>query len=126
MGINKMNDNDLAKFGHAFIQHIRDLAIVETQIRIRQIVEGHKSGHKYKNVIDKISESDIPVLQDLLKGVVDSTLHSVLLFFEQAEDAKIMIETKEGPVNLKELVSGDLQGYIFEWAEKYGKYPIDI
>jgi len=121
-----MKNPILDVFGELFIQFVRDLAISNVEIRLQHIIKGHQSKIKYKAITDKLNEEEKELLHQLMTGVVDIALHKVLFFFEERDEFKIMIQTQNGLIDIKEFASGELQGYIFEWAEKYSKYPIEI
>lgn len=69
-----------------------------------------------------MSPAQIEMVKEMATRWIDGTLHDLLFLLENAdwvhlrlEDAGVELE------DIRQVERGDLQGYIFIWAEKYSK-----
>lgn len=76
-------------------------------------------------LFSSMEEKEREAVKELIYEVVDMVLHNLLVVFEDSDFAKISL-SKNGETieDIRRILPGELQGYIFEWAEKFSKQPL--
>lgn len=110
------------KFGKQLIERVRDYEI--------HLIEGFldqtaPASTKYKAELDGLSPDQREMLKKETVQCIDGTIHDFLFLLESADWIKLRLDGKEVVLeDIRRATSGDLQGYIFDWAEKYSKKRI--
>jgi hypothetical protein len=105
------------KFGKQLIEWVRD-----NQIDFMDALLEQKAplSDKYKDVLDTLSPAQIEMIKEIVMLSVDGTLHDFLYMLEDADWIKLRLENSDIVLeDIRQAARGDLQGYIFIWAEKY-------
>ena len=111
-------------FGKQLIERVRDNQIHFIDGFLEQQAP---SSSKYKNELDAMSPEQIEMIKALAAQWVDGTIHDLLYLLEDGklEDSKwvrLRLESEDTVLeDIRQAERGDLQGYIFIWAEKYSK-----
>jgi hypothetical protein len=116
-----MNNTALEKFGQLLIQMVRDNVIRQWDRLLdrKTIIPRFK---KFEPVLEALNEQQVEMLRELGPYYIDNTLHDFLFMLEGSKWIKLRLETDEQIVeDIRTLTQGDLQGYIFIWAEKYSE-----
>ena len=105
------------KFGRQLIERVRDNQIHFIDMLLEQKAP---SSIKYKNELDGMSPAQIEMIKELAVQWVDGTLHDLLYLLEDAKWIKLRLESADTVLeDIRQAARGDLQAYIFIWAEKY-------
>lgn len=119
-----MKQELMDKFGEELIENGRDSSI----LNCLTIVEGRTQIDDYHHIVKTLSKMDreqIDAIKALVYQVVDIVLHNVLYTFEASDIATIKLQDESNAVeDIRKVASGDLQGYAFEWAEKFSQQPL--
>ena len=108
-------------FGKQLIERVRDNQIHFIDGFLEQQAP---SSSKYKNELDAMSPEQIEMIKALAAQWVDGTIHDLLYLLEDGklEDSKwvrLRLESEDTVLeDIRQAERGDLQGYIFIWAEK--------
>jgi hypothetical protein len=107
------------RFGKLFIERVRDLQIGYVDAFLEQT---SPQSAKYKAELDAMSPEQIEMLKIMGTHWVDATLHDLLFVLEGAYWIHLRLESENTILeDIRRATSGDLQGYIDIWAEKYSK-----
>jgi hypothetical protein len=69
-----------------------------------------------------MSPEQIEMIKKLAAQWVDGTIHDFLYVLEYSKWIKLRLEREDTVLeDIRQAERGDLQGYIFIWAEKYSK-----
>ncbi len=111
-------------FGKQLIERVRDSQIHFIDMFLDQQAP---SSSKYKDKLDAMSPDQIEMIKVLATQWVDGTIHNLLYLLEDgrlenSRLVKLHLESKDTVLeDIRRAARGDLQGYIFIWAEKYSK-----
>ena len=106
------------KFGKQFIERVRD-----RQIQYADMFLDQKAplANKYKDELNGISPAQMEMLKKMVVRWIDGTLHDLLFLLEDADWIHLRLEGEGVELeDIRRAASGDLQGYVDIWAEKYG------
>ena len=105
------------KFGQRLIEWVRDNQIHFADAFLDQTAP---FSDPYKNELNGLTPAQIEMLKKMVVHWIDGTIHDFLYVLEDANWIHVRLEG-EGIVleDLRRAARGDLQGYIFIWAEKY-------
>lgn len=117
----------LEEFAQALIDKARDSAITETM----WIIDGTKNSKRtYPEIVtalSTLSDEQREAVKELIYTTVDSVLHNVLYTLEYSNIATLRLQQGEEVVeDIRKVLAGDLQGYLFYWVPKYSKQPWSI
>ncbi len=117
-----MSENLLDEVGKEIISDVRDKTIIEWT----RILNGSLRTpdlHQYEDVLDSLTDEQRNVFTSLSKDIVDSAIHNFLFYLQTSTTVKLSISTDVETVDdIRTLTTGDLQGYLFIWAESFSKY----
>jgi uncharacterized protein (DUF433 family) len=109
-------------FGKHLIERVRDKEISYADGFLDQKAP---FAHQYKDELDSLTPEQMAMLKRMVVHWIDGTIHDFLFLLEDGtlegdERVKLQIESKSVTLeDIRGAESGDLQGYIFIWAEKY-------
>ncbi len=107
------------RFGKLFIERVRDWQMGYIDAFVEQ--RGPLAA-KYKAVLDTMSPEQKEILRSFATLSVDSALHDLLFVLEDADWIHLRLESGDTVLeDIRRATSGDLQGYLFIWGEKYSK-----
>ncbi len=119
-----MSNSLLDLLGKQIIDEARDNPILMALSIIN--AKNQREYNKEKGeLFSNMEETEREMVKKLIYEVVDMVLHNLLLTFENSDFATINL-SKDGKTikDIRNATSGGLQGYIFEWAEKFSKQPL--
>jgi hypothetical protein len=122
-----MDSKAFDEFGKLFIKQVRDPSI-ETWDYPLKTGELMPKWEKFESIFQSLTEEQKTIFHEMGLYLVDGVLHDLLFMLETSDWIKVHLET-EGEIveDIRRAAKGDLQGYIFIWAEKYSaKYPDSI
>jgi hypothetical protein len=111
-------------FGKQLIERVRDNQIHYIEMFLEQQAPLSK---KYKNELDAMSPEQIEMIKAFAAQWVDGVIHDFLFLLEDGklDDSKLVklrIESEDTVLeDIRRASRGDMQGYIFIWAEQYSK-----
>ncbi len=117
-------DEILSSFGEEFITEVRDRCLSD----LNMIISGKMKSEQAQKLHEKIktlSDSNVVILEQVVKDFIDRSLFKTLSFFEESEDFIIGCVNEEEFVDLNEISDG-LGGELFSnrgWIKKYSEYP---
>jgi len=107
------------RFGKLFIERVRDRQISYIDAFYDQ--KGPQA-KEYKNELDTMSPEQIEMVKTLSIQWVDMALHDLLFVLESSDWIHLRLESVNTVLeDIRQATSGDLQGYLLIWAEKYSK-----
>lgn len=119
-----MDPKALTQFGEVLIRMVRDKEItyLENYIQSRELPD-KLSNHN--EIFESMTPEQIALVKELGIMFIDSVIHDVLYMLEVIPWIKVQIEI-EGEIvkDIRSITNGDLQGYIFEWSEKFSTKPL--
>jgi hypothetical protein len=120
-GATGMNPHEelFERFGRQLIERVRDKEISYAEGFLDQQAP---LSHKYKDELGGMSPAQIETMKKLAVLLIDGTLHDFLIFLENANWIHLRLEGEDIALeDIRQAASGDLQGYVSIWAEKYSK-----
>ncbi|MEZ4670044.1 MAG: hypothetical protein R3E39_19240 [Anaerolineae bacterium] len=105
------------RFGKQLVELVRDKQI--------NVIDGflEMKGpffNKYKDELSGLSPAQIEMINEMAVIWVDGTLHDMLFLLESSDWIKLRLQGEITVLeDIREAERGDLQGYIYIWAEKY-------
>lgn len=121
-----MNENILDYFGKMLISSVRDETITSWDM----ILNGKMKGITAQQVREKMSnfnDEQIEVLRWLIPKITDSSLHNLLVMFEQNDEIKIEVYDGQKNNDIKQISDG-LEGELYTddgWIKRFSKERYD-
>lgn len=111
-------DNCLNEFGKVLIKEVRDRTIRLFDKKVQGVMRGEDSQRLFERV-NKLSEEQQLLINEIIPQIVDLSLHNMLCVFEEHDEFQIVIDG-ENIADISDGLSGEL--YTSDgWIEKFSE-----
>lgn len=121
-----MSHRLLEEFAQALIEEARDGSIRQALHIVNSTIKS--PGYSdLTSVFAALSDTQREAVKELVYTTVDYVLHNALYTLEYSNIARLRLQQGEEVVeDIRKVLAGDLQGYLFYWVPKYSKEPWSI
>jgi hypothetical protein len=107
--------------GNLLMKHVRDRTIED----VDRLLQRHSTtviAARMTEWLASFSSDDIEVIRHLIPIFVDTTLHHLLVAFEQWPEVSIGVTADSERVDdIRAVALGDLQGYLYQWIPRFSE-----
>jgi ferritin len=105
-----MNNESLDCFGEFLMKRVRDMSISHWEKIISGKLKSADGQMMHKKIVE--SFSDIEILEEVVKKVVDTTLHNLLWGLEEDDIVDVIVERDDHKESIK-VISDGLAGELY-------------